>query len=264
MKTPITYYGGKQLMCQDILPMIPKHKLYCEPFVGGGAVYWSKTPSWQEVINDTNDFVVSFYRYVQLHFNEFVRQINSVLCSRAIHREMYERYKNPVNVSMKDKAVAFFFLVHHSFSSSIGSTFPIKCHALNPALKFSKKKALFTKEMCARLKHTVVESIDALKCIKGYDHPDTFFYVDPPYMGARQGHYAGYTIDHFKDLLTTLSAIKGNFILSCYPHEIEKEFCVRYGWQRRVLNLTLGASCEKGRRKEEVLIWNYPLNTLFL
>ena len=38
MKTPITYYGGKMNMVDDILPLIPKHKIYVEPFVGGGPV----------------------------------------------------------------------------------------------------------------------------------------------------------------------------------------------------------------------------------
>ena len=54
MKTPITYYGGKQSMLSIILPMIPEHNLYCEPFFGGGAVFFAKEPSKIEVINDTN------------------------------------------------------------------------------------------------------------------------------------------------------------------------------------------------------------------
>lgn len=35
MKTPITYYGGKQKMLKIILPMIPEHDIYVEPFFGG-------------------------------------------------------------------------------------------------------------------------------------------------------------------------------------------------------------------------------------
>ena len=65
MKTPITYYGGKQNMVSVILPLIPKHNLYCEPFLGGGAIFFSKPKSNVEVINDTNREVVNFYRVVQ-------------------------------------------------------------------------------------------------------------------------------------------------------------------------------------------------------
>lgn len=45
MKTPLTYYGGKQKLCSTILEILPDHKLYCEPFVGGGAVFFGKEPS---------------------------------------------------------------------------------------------------------------------------------------------------------------------------------------------------------------------------
>lgn len=52
MKTPISYYGGKQSMLKDILPRIPEHRIYTEVFFGGGAVYWAKQPVEVEVIND--------------------------------------------------------------------------------------------------------------------------------------------------------------------------------------------------------------------
>lgn len=35
MKTPISYYGGKQTLLKHILPLIPNHKLYTEAFCGG-------------------------------------------------------------------------------------------------------------------------------------------------------------------------------------------------------------------------------------
>lgn len=35
MKTPLTYYGGKQSLVPTILPMIPRHEVYCDPpYVG--------------------------------------------------------------------------------------------------------------------------------------------------------------------------------------------------------------------------------------
>lgn len=39
LKTPISYYGGKQSMLKHILPIIPEHTIYVEPFFGGGAVF---------------------------------------------------------------------------------------------------------------------------------------------------------------------------------------------------------------------------------
>lgn len=52
LRTPISYYGGKQQMLRHILPLIPDHETYVEPFFGGGAVFWAKQPVNQEIIND--------------------------------------------------------------------------------------------------------------------------------------------------------------------------------------------------------------------
>lgn len=38
MRTPISYYGGKQTMLKHILPLIPPHHIYTEAFCGGAAV----------------------------------------------------------------------------------------------------------------------------------------------------------------------------------------------------------------------------------
>lgn len=62
LRTPITYYGGKQRMLGYILPLIPDHTLYVEAFSGGAAVFFAKKPSKAEVINDLRGDVVNFYR----------------------------------------------------------------------------------------------------------------------------------------------------------------------------------------------------------
>jgi DNA adenine methylase len=61
MKTPISYYGGKQKMIPHILPLIPEHKIYVEPFFGGGAIFFAKEPSKIEVINDIDKRVYNFW-----------------------------------------------------------------------------------------------------------------------------------------------------------------------------------------------------------
>ena len=55
MRTPITYYGWKQRLAERILQMMPGHRIYCEPFFGGGAVFFAKPKSYLEVINDKNE-----------------------------------------------------------------------------------------------------------------------------------------------------------------------------------------------------------------
>lgn len=80
IKTPITYYGGKQQMLPTILPMIPSHRIYCEPYFGGGAVFFGKAPSYLEAINDINDNLITFYMQMQNNFEELFDKVQHSLC----------------------------------------------------------------------------------------------------------------------------------------------------------------------------------------
>ena len=54
LNTPITYYGGKQKLISKILPLIPPdHQTYCEPFTGGGVIFFAKAAVPVEILNDT-------------------------------------------------------------------------------------------------------------------------------------------------------------------------------------------------------------------
>ena len=76
-KTPLTYYGGKQRIASWIVDHIPEHRIYCEPFFGGGAVFFAKEPSYLEVINDLNDNLINFYLQMQKNFKELAAEIGS-------------------------------------------------------------------------------------------------------------------------------------------------------------------------------------------
>lgn len=43
MRPPFAYYGGKTNMVNNILPLIPHHKQYVEPFRGKNTVGIAKT-----------------------------------------------------------------------------------------------------------------------------------------------------------------------------------------------------------------------------
>lgn len=87
MRTPISYYGGKQTLSSTILKMIPVHRLYVEPFLGGAAVFFAKEPSEMEVINDLNGHMVKFYRAMKSDFGILKMLIEQTPNSRRVHRE---------------------------------------------------------------------------------------------------------------------------------------------------------------------------------
>jgi DNA adenine methylase len=82
MRTPISYYGGKQTLSAIILGLIPEHHIYCEPFLGGAAVFFAKKPSKVEIINDTNCELINFYEVLKHDFTSLEKEVAISLHSR--------------------------------------------------------------------------------------------------------------------------------------------------------------------------------------
>jgi DNA adenine methylase len=92
--------------------------------------------------------------------------------------------------------------------------------------------------------------------------PDAFFYIDPPYVGADQGHYDGYTQEDFDNLLKLLETVKGKFLLSSFKNEALREFTKRNGWHTVELKMMCSMTnrAQNPRQKVEVLTANYPIS----
>ena len=117
MKTPVTYYGGKQRMLGIILPMIPEHQIFVEPFVGGGAVFFAKEPAKVELINDKNGEVVNFYNVVKTRFPELKALVDATLHSEKQQKEAKHIYFHPEAFDEVRRAWALWVLSHQSFYS---------------------------------------------------------------------------------------------------------------------------------------------------
>lgn len=89
-----------------------------------------------------------------------------------------------------------------------------------------------------RLADVHIEHDDAISVIKRWDSPQTFFYCDPPYPGANQGHYSGYTDKDFAALVDTLDKCQGSFLLSCYGFEAPEH------WEKFIFQVHCTASCK--------------------
>lgn len=118
--------------------------------------------------------------------------------------------------------------------------------------------------MVERLKGVYVEHHHAHRLIEIKDDPNTFFYADPPYIDCDQGHYGGYTREHYRRDLDALTGIEGKFLLSSFPSDILNEYVKENQWHSIELNLHNSASSKKGKgnkgTKTEVLTANYPIS----
>ena len=257
MKTPITYYGGKQKMVTTILPLFPNHKLYCEPFCGGAAIFFSKPISKREVLNDLNGDVVNFYKVLKTEFALLRLLVVSTPHSRKVHREAEYIMKNPEIFSEVRRAWAFWVQTNMSFSSKIFSGYAYERKSDKTVKWLLNKKLVFNKHLSKRLDMVDLECNNALKVIASRDSIDTFFYIDPPYFNSNCGHYKGYTEQDFKELLMLLSQIKGKFLLSSYPSDVLTSFTKKHKWNTKSIVKKVTVTQLTKKLKTEVLTSNY-------
>ena len=123
MKTPLSYYGGKQQLASKILGLIPEHRIYCEPFIGGAAVFFAKQPSPVEVINDTNGELINFYEVLQRDFSALEKEITISLHSRKQHRQARVIYENPEMFDRVKRAWAVWMLANASYGCMLDGGF---------------------------------------------------------------------------------------------------------------------------------------------
>ncbi len=61
----VKWVGGKRQLLDEITPLLPKRiTCYCEPFFGGGAVFFSIQPS-KAIINDLNGDLIAVYETIR-------------------------------------------------------------------------------------------------------------------------------------------------------------------------------------------------------
>jgi DNA adenine methylase len=255
LKTPITYYGGKQQLLKVILPLIPEHNVYSEAFLGGGAVFWAKKPSRVEFLNDHNGEVINFYRVLKHNYPALKHEIDATLHSEFQQKEAKAIYKNPAGHSDVKRAWALWVLSHQSFYAILDGTW--KCSRERSfGDQLHGRTLAFAEEYAKRLEHASIFCRDALSVIQRSDTEHTFHYVDPPYYQADMGHYAGYTKEDFVALLEVLSTLKGKFMLSSYPSDVLSEYATRNNWNLREYIMPRSAG---GGKKTEVITMNYTV-----
>lgn len=262
--TPISYYGGKQRMLQYILPVLPGDiNLYCEPFVGGGAVFWAKEQSPLEVINDTNRELINFYEVVQNDFVELEKMIRITLHSRSLFNDAKVIYENPHMFNRIKRAWAVWVLSSQGFAAKIDGSWGYDKQKGTVSNKIKNKRDSFTEDLAIRLQKVQIECTDALRIIRSRDCKDSFFYCDPPYFNSDCGHYDGYTKEDFEMLLKELSKLEGRFLLSSYPSDILSEYVEANGWNQKCFSQKVSVSRNKvnQKTKTEVLTANYTFNS---
>jgi DNA adenine methylase len=257
VKQPFAYYGGKQTLARRIVEMIPEHRCYVEPFAGGASVFWAKQRAIIEVLNDLNGEIVNFYRQMRDNGEELCRLVELTPYAKEEHALAVDVYRGRKNVGDMERARLFFLNANASFAAELCAGFGRSRKKREAQGYRVKQERLPT--LLARLSGVTIDHMPAVDCIMQYDTEHTFFYVDPPYVDAYQGHYAGFTREHLAELVDVLKGIKGKFILSGYHADLYPA-----EWHTMSIDTlcyaTKSRECQKREPRTELLTSNFVVS----
>lgn len=210
----IPWPGGKRRLSKQLFPLFPSHNCYVEPFAGAaGMLFEREKPAKVEVLNDVNRDLVSLYRVVQHHLEEFVRQFKWALVSREMFK--WAKLQNVDHLTDIQRAATFFYLQQLSFGGKVeGRVFGTA--TTSPPINLLRiEEALSAAHI--RLARVYVECLPWQDCIRRYDRDHTLFFCDPPYWKL-SGYDVPFGIEQYEELAEMLSKIRGRFLLTINDH----------------------------------------------
>lgn len=210
----LPWLGGKRRLAKRIVAEINRipHTCYVEPFMGAAHVFFAREPVKTEVLNDLNRELVTLFRVLQHHLEEFLRYFKWALVSR----DEFERLKRVEADTLTDiqRAARFYYLQKQAFGGKLtGQTFGTHTTG-RPHLNLVRMEEELS-SVHLRLAHVVIENLTWQNCIRRYDRPQTLFYIDPPYFGNEEDYGKGlFGREEFAELARMLAELKGRFLLS--------------------------------------------------
>ena len=279
---PIKWFGGKHYLAPKIIALFPRHRHYVEPYFGGGAVLLARDPAdeslWigsdgsnrgvSEIVNDLDNELTNFWRVLASSalFPHFLRVVEAIPLSRPEFDQTPTRGHLSYNGhAAVDDAVAFFVNCRQSRAGMRKDFTSLTRNRTRRGMNGNVSEWLGAvdglADVHARLRRVVVENLDAVTLIKREDTPETLYYCDPPYVHDTRtaGGYAHEMNEtQHAELLNTLAALKGKFLLSGYRSELYDSFAALHGWQRVDWDLPNNAAGGDSKRRMTESCWtNY-------
>ena len=240
--------GGKSKIKNYIISKMPQHKIYVEPFIGGGSVFFSKEPADINVINDKDIEIYNMYRdmkavgekMINKDFTPKKDKFNKLLKQKKFNSNADRLYRN-------------LYISLNSFVGNRKSFVGEKAVDLKKNIEVGKKYKTMKWKDFLNDNNVKIFNKDFETLIKKYDSPTTLFYLDPPYSKSTNDYDVGGINPH--KVFDALQNIKGKFILSYDSSPEIKNIFNKY--KMEIVKTVYKASGHRQEGIKEYLITNF-------
>jgi DNA adenine methylase len=227
--TPFPFPGNKTRLAGWILQNTRTHETFVTPFAGSCGVLFQKRPSRNEVINDCDSDITTFYRVLRDRRDELKEYLSLVPYSEEQYNEWKEEwdYNYRPNDEVKH-AAQFYYLQRASFGADRTGFRATANGRRNSSRQFFNSLDRLD-DFSDRLEGVIIHNKDYVEIIEKYaGDEETLFYFDPPYeyrderydvgpferlrFGQWMGELSGEYDSHWM-----VSSIRVPKTIGCYP-----------------------------------------------
>lgn len=252
------HQGGKSKLSKKIVPLIPPHKIYLEPFMGGASVFFRKPLAKVNVLSDLDRMLVKGHRVDCGKLERlYAKHRRAILSEGPSRLKLFESLRKKFyNGTITPEE---YWILKNVLSYGCAVSLQKTSHAFNSHTKL--RKLGLCRAQVGKLKMAKVLNKDFRSVLRRYNRPDAFAYLDPPYYKVKNDY--DYHRVHPREVCGALRNFKGKFLLSYNDHPEVRSACV--GFFVKSIPTVYSYGCDPSRahycnrHKRELLISNYRI-----
>ena len=266
----VKWAGGKGRLLGELRGLLPpgvEHMRHVEPFVGGGALFFSRRPQ-RALLTDVNPSLVGAYLAIRDDVAGVVDALRTLAAEHSKDRyyRVRERYNQSLRIASSKRAAMFVYLNKTCFNG---------LHRVNRRGEFnvpigSYKNPRILNELGLRLASEALQTAE-IRCapfesLLESAKPGDFIYLDPPYQPvSRTASFTSYAQDGFgqadqdmlRDVYRALDRRGCKLMLSNSDVRFIRE--LYHGYSIATVDAPRAINCDASKRGKvsELVIRNY-------
>lgn len=178
VKPFLRWAGGKSWIIKYLRPLLSKQSFrnYHEPFLGGGAVFFSLTHQGSTFLSDSNQELIETYISIRDNVNEVI----SLLREYPNEKDFYYNLRDTCPLDSIKKAARFIYLNQTSFNGIYRVNLKGKYN-----VPYGYRKKTILNEIELKIASSKLQGVELKYCDFGITHSriekDDLVFIDPPY-----------------------------------------------------------------------------------